>query len=52
MDHQTYWQEGEPRIIASGRWEQDEHGDTSYIPDHIRPLDGAARRSRRGPCQR
>ena len=37
MDDQTYWHEGEPRIIASGRWEQDEHGDTSYIPDHIRP---------------
>ncbi|WP_312148231.1 hypothetical protein [Brevundimonas sp.] len=37
MDDQTYWHEGEPRIIASGRWEQDEHGDTTYIPDHIRP---------------
>jgi hypothetical protein len=37
MDDQTYWHEGEPRIIASGRWEQDEYGDTSYIPDHIRP---------------
>ena len=41
MDDQTYWHEGEPRIIApipvSGRWEQDEYGDTTYIPDHIRP---------------
>src|SRR5690606_15108367 len=26
-----------PRIIASGRWEQDEYGDTTYIPDHVRP---------------
>ncbi|MGH7018618.1 MAG: hypothetical protein ACREEY_01985, partial [Brevundimonas sp.] len=34
---EAYWHEGEPRIIASGRWEQDELGDISYIPDHIRP---------------
>ena len=27
----------EPRIIAAGRWEQTEDGDTLYIPDHIRP---------------
>ena len=31
------WHEQAPRIIASGRWEQDEYGDTTYIPDHIRP---------------
>ncbi|WP_313103652.1 hypothetical protein, partial [Brevundimonas sp.] len=37
MDDETYWHEGEPRIIASGRWEQDEHGAATYIPDHIRP---------------
>ncbi|MET4682383.1 hypothetical protein ABIE19_000292 [Brevundimonas faecalis] len=37
MDDQTYWHEGEPRIIASGRWEQDKYGAASYIPDHIRP---------------
>jgi hypothetical protein len=37
MDDEAYWHEGEPRIIASGRWEQDEYGDTTYIPDHIRP---------------
>ena len=34
---EAYWHEGEPRIIASGRWEQDEFGDTTYIPDHVRP---------------
>jgi len=34
---EAYWQEGEPRIVASGRWEQDEFGDTTYIPDHVRP---------------
>ena len=34
---EAYWHEGEPRIVASGRWEQDEFGDTTYIPDHIRP---------------
>ena len=27
----------EPRIIAAGRWEQNEDGDILYIPDHIRP---------------
>lgn len=37
MDDEAYWHEGEPRIIASGRWEQDEYGDTTYIPDHVRP---------------
>ncbi|WP_292085629.1 MULTISPECIES: hypothetical protein [unclassified Brevundimonas] len=37
MDDQTYRHEGEPRIVASGRWQQDEYGDTTYIPDHIRP---------------
>ncbi|MGW8703978.1 hypothetical protein ACWGLL_14855 [Brevundimonas sp. NPDC055814] len=31
------WHEEAPRIIASGRWEQDEYGDTTYIPDHVRP---------------
>jgi len=31
------WHEKAPRIIASGRWEQDEYGDTTYIPDHVRP---------------
>ncbi|WP_438851498.1 hypothetical protein [Brevundimonas nasdae] len=31
------WHEEAPRIIASGRWEQDEYGDTTYIPDHLRP---------------
>ena len=34
---EAYWHEGEPRIVASGRWEQDEYGDTTYIPDHVRP---------------
>ncbi|MFK0300151.1 hypothetical protein ACIQTU_13140 [Brevundimonas sp. NPDC090276] len=37
MDDEAYWHEGEPRIIASGRWEQDEFGAATYIPDHIRP---------------
>ena len=41
MDDQTYWHEGEPRIIASGRWQQDEIGDTTYIPDHVRPSTAA-----------
>jgi len=31
------WHEEAPRIIASGRWEQDEYGDTTYMPDHVRP---------------
>ncbi|MGO4410340.1 MULTISPECIES: hypothetical protein [unclassified Brevundimonas] len=34
---EAYWHEGEPRIIASGRWEQDELGDVTYIPDRVRP---------------
>ena len=34
---EAYWHEGEPRIVASGRWEQDELGDVTYIPDHVRP---------------
>lgn len=34
---EAYSHEGEPRIVASGRWEQDEFGDTTYIPDHTRP---------------
>lgn len=34
---EAYWHEAEPRIIASGRWEQDELGDVTYIPDHVRP---------------
>jgi hypothetical protein len=38
---EAYWHEGEPRIVASGRWEQDEYGDTTYIPDHIRPSTAA-----------
>ena len=38
---EAYWHEGEPRIVASGRWEQDEFGDTTYIPDHIRPSTAA-----------
>ena len=38
---ETYWHEGEPRIVASGRWEQDEYGDTTYIPDHVRPSTAA-----------
>ena len=41
MDDAAYWHEGEPRIVASGRWEQDEFGDTTYIPDHIRPSTAA-----------
>ena len=41
MDDAAYWHEGEPRIVASGRWEQDEYGDTTYIPDHIRPSTAA-----------
>ncbi|WP_024354547.1 hypothetical protein [Brevundimonas naejangsanensis] len=31
------WHEEAPRIIASGRWEQDEYGAATYIPDHVRP---------------
>ena len=38
---EAYWHEGEPRIIASGRWQQDEFGDTTYIPDHVRPSTAA-----------
>ena len=38
---EAYWHEGEPRIVASGRWELDEFGDTTYIPDHIRPSTAA-----------
>ncbi|MGH7028345.1 hypothetical protein [Brevundimonas sp.] len=38
---EAYWHEGEPRIVASGRWEQDEFGDTTYIPDHVRPSTAA-----------
>jgi len=34
---EKHWHEEAPRIIASGRWEQDEYGDTTYIPDHVRP---------------
>ena len=41
MDDAAYWHEEEPRIVASGRWEQDEYGDTTYIPDHIRPSTAA-----------
>ena len=41
MDDEAYWHEGEPRIVASGRWEQDEFGDTTYIPDHVRPSTAA-----------
>ena len=41
MDDAAYWHEGEPRIVASGRWEQDEYGDTTYIPDQIRPSTAA-----------
>ena len=41
MDDAAYWHEGEPRIVASGRWEQDKYGDTTYIPDHIRPSTAA-----------
>ena len=41
MDDAAYWHEGEPRIVASGRWEQDEFGDTTYIHDHIRPSTAA-----------
>lgn len=37
MDDEQDWIEDTPRIIASGRWEQDENGDTTYIPDHVRP---------------
>lgn len=37
-ERQKDWQDQAPRIIASGRWEQDEYGDTTYIPDHLRPL--------------
>lgn len=36
-ERQKEWQDQAPRIIASGRWEQDEYGDTTYIPDHLRP---------------
>ena len=38
---EAYWHEGEPRIVASGRWQQDEFGDTTYIPDHARPSTAA-----------
>ncbi len=38
MGDEAYWHEGEPRVIQSGRWEQDELGDISYIPDHVRPV--------------
>uniref|UniRef100_A0A0N4ZJL4 Terminase small subunit n=1 Tax=Parastrongyloides trichosuri TaxID=131310 RepID=A0A0N4ZJL4_PARTI len=38
MGDEAYWREGEPRVIRSGRWEQDELGDISYIPDHVRPV--------------
>lgn len=38
MGDEAYWHEGEPRVIRSGRWEQDELGDISYIPDHVRPV--------------
>ena len=38
---EAYWHEGEPRIVASGRWQQDECGDTTYIPDHVRPSTAA-----------
>ena len=38
---EAYWHEGEPRIVASGRWQQDEFGDTTYIPDHVRPSTAA-----------
>ncbi|WP_449253428.1 hypothetical protein [Brevundimonas naejangsanensis] len=31
------WHEEAPRIIASGRWEQDEYGAATYIPDHVPP---------------
>ena len=41
MDDAAYWHEDEPRIVASGRWEQDEFGDTTYIPDHVRPSTAA-----------
>ena len=45
MDDEAYWHEGEPRIVApipvSGRWEQDEYGAATYIPDHIRPSTAA-----------
>lgn len=37
MGDEAYWHEGELRVIRSGRWEQDELGDISYIPDHVRP---------------
>ena len=36
-EREKEWHEEAPRIIASGRWEQDEYGDTTYIPDHVRP---------------
>ena len=38
---EAYWHEGEPRIVASGRWQQDEFGDTTYIPDHVQPSTAA-----------
>ena len=28
----------EPRIIAEGRWSQDEFGDVTYMPEHVRPM--------------
>ncbi|WP_433951660.1 hypothetical protein [Brevundimonas bullata] len=38
---EAYWHEGEPRIVASGRWQQDEFGAATYIPDHVRPSTAA-----------
>lgn len=29
--------EDSPRIVARGEWYQDENGDTTYVPAHIRP---------------
>lgn len=29
--------EDSPRIVARGEWYQDEYGDTTYVPAHIRP---------------
>jgi hypothetical protein len=28
----------EPRIVAEGRWSQDEFGDVTYTPEHLRPV--------------
>jgi len=30
----------EPRIIAEGRWQQDEYGEVLYTPEHVRPVLG------------